>query len=419
MKSFAHALILLGGLILFVFPLWSQPNLVPNPGFETYSICPSTSCQWSLVSNWNNVNGTTGCNNGNSGTPDYFHTCGTGFFRFPETLNARVNPLGGSGAMGLGTWLSFSNNFREYISVQLSSPLQIGKTYVLSFSYTNGIAGTGAYGGFGTRLGAHFSNGALTQNGKQPIQLTPTYESPGLLFSTTWQTISFTFTATANHTHITLGNFRNDNNTVRQQFRTPSGSGYAYYYFDDISVTEASVLPIAFETFQADREDAVSVLRWKTEELTDRARFLVEASRDGTDFSTIGEVKAQVGEAEFQFKDAAPGSGEVHYRVRFIGANGEEMLSQVRTLNVQESSSWNISPNPITSGQRLRIFRDGNSSEKFLIHLLDPTGRIVLTATRTFVRNTNIQLPKLAPGVYQVRVQEGNGQITFQRLLII
>ncbi|MEL6594205.1 MAG: hypothetical protein AAFQ68_29145, partial [Bacteroidota bacterium] len=115
-------------LCLFVFPLLTQgQNLVPNPGFESFTTCPGTSCEWFLVSDWDNVNGLFVCNV-TAGSPDYFNTCGTGFFGTPNTLNGEVSPLAGDGIMGLATWVGFSSDFREYLQVQLSNPLVAGNT---------------------------------------------------------------------------------------------------------------------------------------------------------------------------------------------------------------------------------------------------------------------------------------------------
>ncbi len=239
-------------LLCFAWQITQAQNLIPNPGFESFSSCPSNSCQWNLATSWNNVNGLNTCNS-STGSPDYFNVCGTNFFGTPLTLNGRVTPLGGSGMMGLSTWLSFSSNFREYLSIALSSPLQTGNAYTLTFNYTNGESDPAvAYGGASTRLGAHFSVGALAQTGAQPILLTPTYETPGTIFNTGWQTVTFFFIAADNYTHLTFGNFRNDASTTVVQVAPPSSPGfsYAYYYFDDLILAEEIVLPVSLLNFQ-------------------------------------------------------------------------------------------------------------------------------------------------------------------------
>ncbi|NJK83400.1 MAG: hypothetical protein HC912_05860 [Saprospiraceae bacterium] len=217
--------------ILSFFSSIEAQNLVPNSGFENFANCPTGSCQWFEVNGWNNVNGSTGCTS-SVGSPDFFHTCGSSFFTFPITLNGRVNPFAGNAVMGLATWLGSFSDFREYLSIPLTSPLQTGNLYMLNFAYTNGEFDPAAsYGGNGTELGVHFSVNPLSQAGSNPIILTPTYETTTPLFSTTWQTVSFMFVATDNHTHITIGNFRNDANTAVQEFATPSNSTFPYAYY--------------------------------------------------------------------------------------------------------------------------------------------------------------------------------------------
>lgn len=240
------------GLCLIIYMLIRMSvlsqNLVPNPGFESNTGCPGTSCQFDLVTSWFVPNNGTGCGNGTLGSPDYFNTCGSGFFAPPNTLNGNVNPNSGNGMAGIATYVSFATNFREYISVQLDSALASGKTYQVTLAFTNGTFAQGlSYGGLGTQLGVHLSSGPLVQNGRSSIILTPTFESNGPLFSSTWQTIQFTVTPPISLDHLTIGNFRNDRNTTTQLLGTPSSASfpYAFYFMDNVVVEEMP--PLSFE----------------------------------------------------------------------------------------------------------------------------------------------------------------------------
>src|SRR5688572_3364217 len=99
-------------------------NLVNNPGFESYSALPTGAAQWNYATDWNNCLGT--------GSPDYGHTSGSGYAALPNNYFATVYPHSGNALMGFILWHSLGN-FREYISVQLSSPLVPGLTYDVSF----------------------------------------------------------------------------------------------------------------------------------------------------------------------------------------------------------------------------------------------------------------------------------------------
>jgi hypothetical protein len=412
MKHFIFALL---GQCLLASHLAAQ-NLVPNPGFETFTACPASSCEWYLASDWSSVNNFIGCNNGNSGSPDYFNACGSSFFGFPLTLNAQLNPLSGNAVMGLCTWLSFRPNFREYLSVPLTVPLVAGDSYTLRFYYTNGQPNPAVnYGGQGTQLGAHFSVGPLTQTGANPIILTPTYESPGPLFSQTWQLVVFSFTANANFTHLTFGNFRNDANTAVQQFATPSSPTftYAYYYFDDVSVEEEVVLSAAEVLLEIHETDqGLKLLAFP-----DRAmeRMQVERSADGWAFEPV-ELRNL--EAGFAWLDALPLAGENIYRVRYLTADGTEGLSEAVRARWDEELRWVIGPNPVGPERQVLIQHNAPQQREAGIRLLDVEGREVGGWQLNIRREHWLDLSALAPGLYMLELSAGGVRST-KRLMLM
>lgn len=236
-------------LLLLMAPclLWAQ-NLVPNPGFEANSGCPSRRAQWYFAADW--TNGTARVNNGRgntNGTPDYFNTCGSGTFAPPSTYYAILSPRSGNAMMGIATYRSYSPNFREYLGIRLDSVLQPGVPYQIEFYYANGVNANPSifnFGGQGTVLGVHFSDAPLAQfNSNTPIILPTDFETAAPVYSAGWQQLAFTFTPTRPVRYMTIGNFRNDGNTVVTQFATPGILRKAYYFFDDISVTRT--LPLS------------------------------------------------------------------------------------------------------------------------------------------------------------------------------
>ena len=119
------------------------PSLIPNGGFETFSTLPNDDCGWSLATGWTNAATTVECNTSN-GTPDYFHLQGSGpFAALPLNYFSNVQPFEGDAVMGLGGYVNLVTNAREYISIQLSSPLVVGNEYNLSFSMAIGTPQVG------------------------------------------------------------------------------------------------------------------------------------------------------------------------------------------------------------------------------------------------------------------------------------
>ena len=225
--------------ILFICLITSGQNLVPNNGFEINTGLPSGAAQWSLITGWTNAGGT--------GSPDYFHTSGTGDAQLPNSYFGTVNPYAGDAIMGFIFWHSSSTNSREYIAIQLSNPMQIGIVYEVSFYLTCGV-NNGNYGGYGTdQISILFTSGSVTQVGSSTISATPQLTNGTIFYDNNWQKISFQYTATAAYDYITIGNFQDDAGTNVQFYESNSFSA-VYYFIDEVFISNTNTLQILGNT---------------------------------------------------------------------------------------------------------------------------------------------------------------------------
>ncbi|MBL7712684.1 MAG: hypothetical protein JNL13_09480, partial [Chitinophagaceae bacterium] len=110
---------------LLALPSFAQ-NLVPNGDFEAYTHCPNSGggriseCQY-----WFNAS---------LGTPDYFLPCGEdAFSHAPDNFFGYQKARSGDGYAGMylfqATRLVPPVNYREYLTVKLTSELKPGKKY--------------------------------------------------------------------------------------------------------------------------------------------------------------------------------------------------------------------------------------------------------------------------------------------------
>jgi HYR domain-containing protein len=221
-----------------------QPNLVPNPGFENYTTCPSGISQWYEAPPWYSAT---------YGTPDYFNACApiNGLsVSVPTNAFGNQSAYGGQAYMGI---YCYGGEYREYLAAPLATPLVAGRSYEVSFYVS--LAERGAYAI--DRLGAYFSAGPVFMDtsvnagpSSTNLPFTPQVESPAnMFFSNTngWTLFQGTLTAAGGEKHVVLGNYRNDTNTsILVLF--PVGIGHSplsYVYIDDVIVREIceSVLP--------------------------------------------------------------------------------------------------------------------------------------------------------------------------------
>ncbi|UPT68992.1 MAG: hypothetical protein M0D57_10395 [Sphingobacteriales bacterium JAD_PAG50586_3] len=114
-------------LILFLglgIKLSAQVNLVPNPSFEDFNICPDNSGQIANCFGWYSPT---------TGTPDYYNTCSPNIFSaIPTNTQGFQNPHTGNAYSGIGV-MSTPSDFREYLQCNLTSELLPQKYYCISY----------------------------------------------------------------------------------------------------------------------------------------------------------------------------------------------------------------------------------------------------------------------------------------------
>lgn len=232
-------------------------NLVPNPSFESYGTLP---CYWiqNQTEFSNSVNDWTMPTWGSS---DILSTlvsssCGLNAFsthyyavggQLPRTgnvmagiitFNSYVNPIGNPYA---------ADGYREYLEVQLSSPLVIGETYYVEFWVSRAEKLFFAC----NNIGAYFSDTLINQPIINNIanfgvlSFNPQVNESTIVFdSVGWQKISGCFQATTAAEYMLIGNFFSDQNTDRAVMNPFDSTNCcldhwrnAYYFIDDVSVS--------------------------------------------------------------------------------------------------------------------------------------------------------------------------------------
>jgi gliding motility-associated-like protein len=204
---------------------------IVNPNFEIASAYPSTTGQWQVLQGWNNAGSSLA-------SPDYYHYFGSSQADVPETPMAMVDPAEGQALMGMILCGVEHSNTREYISTQLSSPLELGKEYMVSFKLCNGYKTDVSTAGLATSdIGIHFSVNPALQNGQSPIIANPQFTIDTVFYSREWVNVSFVLNASEAYRYMTFGLFGPDNTKV---IEVAEGSNpmYGYYFVDDFFMQE-------------------------------------------------------------------------------------------------------------------------------------------------------------------------------------
>ena len=218
-------------LLAFVALVLPAQNLVPNPGFEQLTGCPTVGGQIALALSW--INPTPG--GFPNGSPDFFHDC-SAEMGVPVNFAGTQAPLSGLGYAGFHPYSSAAANFREYVEVHLTEPLVPDKCYELSFHVSLGDKMLKAV----CNLGALFRNSMISQPTAGPLPFTPSLDGLGgcITDQENWTLVSGVYTAQGGESYLIVGNFHDDASTTAITVNPNAAYLMSYYYIDDVSVSE-------------------------------------------------------------------------------------------------------------------------------------------------------------------------------------
>jgi hypothetical protein len=224
-------------LCLFLSLKVSAQNLVLNPSFEDTIACPTTTAIPMQCEYWYTAN---------IGSPDYFSEqpdifCSTSYvplnqvgFQYARTGIAYV----GLGPFVSTTFPSFANR-REYIGGILSDTLKQGHEYCVSFYVSIAEEFKYVVDGIGLYLSV---DSAVDYTINTNLSFVPQISNPAgnIIYDTlNWVQISGTYIANGGEKYFTIGNFKDDANTL-----VDSTSGTlmgAYFFIDDVSVIDCTL----------------------------------------------------------------------------------------------------------------------------------------------------------------------------------
>src|ERR1051326_874153 len=225
----------------FFLPFFSfAQNLVPNPSFEQYDTCPNYYSQIYHAIPWFHPT---------AGTSDYFNVCIDTSAIYGNYLGVPQNFIGNqntkTGTAYAGEFLTYEYlDYKEYIEVKLTTPLQIGTKYFVSFYVS--LSDSSFYAT--DNIGACFSVDTL--KGDTLLTNTPHIVNPLGNFianKSLWTAVYGSFIADSAYQYVTIGNFKNDANTdtvyvgAGGSALTGGWKYFSYYYVEDVCVSSDSL----------------------------------------------------------------------------------------------------------------------------------------------------------------------------------
>lgn len=239
-------------LVFFQANLLAQ-ELINNNGFEQVYHCPNTLGDF-YAKGWFATHAT-------RTTPDLYSTCAEeDVFASPKNFIINVKPFQGENYVG---FVAFNphENYREYISTKLASPLVKDKVYRFSITLSQPEMSLYYIG----EIGAVFSSDSLNAYKLSPVLVAPPdiKIAPKNLLEcrNSWTTYSINYKALGGERYIHLGCFASDEYLIYRMYKDrlnfSNNTGYrdAYYLMDSISLSEVieEVTAEPFKTFTFDQ----------------------------------------------------------------------------------------------------------------------------------------------------------------------
>jgi hypothetical protein len=387
-------------------------NLLPNPGLETNSGCPSSVAQMYLATGWNNVSG-------HSGSADYLHTCGgAGTVGVPSNYFGSQTAHTGNAYMGFALYYQSTPSFREYLVCSLSTAgLTPGNTYTVTWWISCADNSSRAT----DDLQYYFSASPPTWGGNwNPMTtLTPQAAIPSGTYisnKTAWVQFSASFTASGGERYMTMGNFLSDAATST----IANGAGAyttGYIYIDDGVLQASVVLSADIQELSASEVPNAVRVEWQTLSEAGNARFEVERSAaDYNHFEKVGSLEGAGDSQElhaYQFEDKGYVPGVInYYRLKVIDQNGEATYSNAVGVETTPRGEHllNFYPNPAPVGTAVQFTYSLDKVQSIHAVMMDVQGRKVRTQQydgKVGANQLSFETQNLPAGEYLLQIHSG------------
>jgi hypothetical protein len=169
----------------------------------------------------------------------------------------------------------------------------------------------------------------------------------------------------------------------------------------------AAPLPVELAAFTATAEGPAARLRWTTASEKNSARFDIERSLDGQQFSRVGELAAQgtkTSLTDYTYLDPHTlippyPHTPLYYRLRQVDLDGTASYSPVHSVTLEGKTLLTLYPNPAHGTVAV-----GGLAASTAVEVFDALGRVVAQATADAAGTAQLALPAgLAAGMYVVR----------------
>ena len=173
-------------------------------------------------------------------------------------------------------------------------------------------------------------------------------------------------------------------------------------------VAPQTALPVSLINFTAQRINKVNKISWSTSQENNAGNFVVERSKDGRNFSPIGQVAATGNSSttiNYFFTDGTPLKSLNYYRLKMTDADNSIKYSPVKS--VRNNGTADISFFPLPVKDKLNILVNADANDKATITVTDMNGKTLLVKTMLVAAGSNtlsLATDQLSKGIYVIKI---------------
>jgi len=180
----------------------------------------------------------------------------------------------------------------------------------------------------------------------------------------------------------------------------------------------ASVLPVTFTSIRAQEKNGNIQLLWDVTNEVNTVSYVVERSKDGRTFNTLGTVAATtftVSEKQYQWLDVNASKGAYFYRIKSVQNSNESKYTAIVRITLGDvMGDINIYPNPVENG-RLSVQLNDLAAGTYEIRILNTLGQLIINRKLQHEGGSSVEeihLPAgTAKGIYRLQMLGSESRI--------
>lgn len=195
-----------------------------------------------------------------------------------------------------------------------------------------------------------------------------------------------------------------------QNFIQPINGRNVNFYQWLVQYTRSSLLPVALENYNVTLRDGKVHVRWTTSSENNNARFNIERSADGRQFTDIATIPAagNTNGKTYEWIDERPLANLSYYRLTQTDLDGRTEKFQIRKILNRSVLDRTIivAPNPFTT--ELTAYINVPQTQLVTINVADISGRVLKTVSGKYAEGAaeiTVSTTELPKGMYFLKVK--------------